>query len=94
MTQNVILHGCDHERSRLSVDVKIFLSDLHHLLVSTHVMLHCNLIASFSSTLEQSLTKKWSGKERREVNYYKGNDLTNIDSCDANYAMQGHLDVK
>ena len=36
MAQNVILLGCDLERSRSSMKVIKFLSDLRHLLISTH----------------------------------------------------------
>ena len=44
MAQNVILQGCDLERSRSSVSVRKF------------VKFHQNLIASFIVTAEQLLT--------------------------------------
>ena len=35
MDQNVVLQVCELERSRSSMKVKLFLSDLRHLLIST-----------------------------------------------------------
>ena len=34
--------------------------------VSTHVKFYQDLIASFSITVEQSLTKRWPGKRKKE----------------------------
>ena len=65
MTQNVILQGCDAERSRSFVKVKRFSIRSCHLLISTYVKFHRNVIANFSFTVEQSLTKGGQEKEER-----------------------------
>ena len=67
MTQNVILQGWDFEKSRPSVKVNHFSINTSPSTMRTHVKFHCDLIASFSGTVEKSLTERWpAAGERRE----------------------------
>ena len=50
MAQNVILQVCDLERLRSPIKVQDFLSDPHHLPISTWMKFLENLISSFSFT--------------------------------------------
>ena len=42
------------------------LSELRHLLVSTYLKFHQNLITSYSITVKQSLPERWQKKEREK----------------------------
>ena len=63
MAQNVILQGCDLERSRSSVKVKKFFfikpQPLTHKYTCAVSLKSCN----FPATVSQALTEKWSGEE-------------------------------
>ena len=86
--KNVILHYCDLERSRSSVKIKICLSALHHLPIGTHVKFHRNLVASFSITVEQLLTKMWPGERRKKKR--KNKEQTRKLHLHANVTKKSH----
>ena len=65
MAQNVILQGCDLERSMSSVKVNKFSMRPRHPPISTHVKFHWNLIIRFLVTVFQSLTERWPGERGR-----------------------------
>ena len=64
MAQNVILQGCDLERSMSSVKVNKFSIRPRHPPISTHVKFHWNLIIRFLVTVFQSLTERWPGRRK------------------------------
>ena len=75
MAPNVILQGCDLEKSRSSVNANKFSIRTPPPTISTQVRFYQNLIVSFSVTVEKSLTERWQGKTIE----YGRNNLLDVD---------------
>ena len=96
MTQNVILHSCDLERSRSSVRSIIFCTAIRTLPMSIHVKFHWDPTGSVSGKLAHNLPKSGQEKERKKKESRTLGETVwrTLTLCNANYTMKERSDVK